>query len=56
MNTVKNKRISSRRFLRIPRNTTYKDRESLLEHIETCSICYEFFLNHDNMRGVLNDE
>ena len=27
-----------------PEKYSYKDREPLIEHIETCSACYEFFL------------
>ena len=31
---------------------THKDREPLLEHIEKCSICYEYFLNHETCKTV----
>ena len=30
-----------------PHKYSYKERESLIKHIDTCSVCYNFFLEYN---------
>ena len=35
-----------------PENYTYKDRELLMDHVEKCTVCYEFFLNYNTTEDI----